>query len=140
LARKLNSLIRLHKWRVDEKRRHLGELLRLVEDLENRARRLEEELRNEQKIAGAAPREAGYLYGQYAQAVIRRRGQIAQAIAETEKGIAAAREALNEAYRNLKKYEVAQAGRDTRETRERDHREQIVLDELGIQAYTQRRR
>ena len=49
-------------------------------------------------------------------------------------------EALNDAYRNLKKYELAQGARDTREDRERERAEQMVLDELGVQAYRQRRR
>ncbi len=138
MAGKLNSLIRLHTWRVDEKRRALGELLGVVADLENQARRLEEDLKNEQRVARASPEEAGYLYGNYAHAVIRARERIAESIAGTEKEIAAAREALNEAYRNLKKYDLAQGARDMREARERARKEQMVLDELGLQAYRQR--
>ncbi len=140
MAGNLNSLIRLHEWRVDEKRRALGDLLGVVADLEQQARRLEEDLKKEQGVARASPDEAGYLYGNYAHAVILRRERIAQSIAATERKIAAAREALNDAYRNLKKYELVQGARDTREARERERAEQMVLDELGAQAYRQRRR
>ena len=139
MAGNLSSLIRLHEWRVDEKRRALGDLLGVVADLEQQARRLEEDLKNEQAVARASPDEAGYLYGNYAHAVILHRERIAQSIAATEGKIAAAREALNDAYRNLKKYELAQGARDTREDRERERAEQMVLDELGVQAYRQRR-
>ncbi len=136
----LNSLIRLHEWRVDEKRRTLGDLLRVVGDLETRARRLEEDLANEQGVARASPDEAGFMYGNYAHAVILHRERIAESIAAAETKIAAAREALNEAYRDLKKYELAQRARDGRAARERERAEQLVLDELGIQGYLQRRR
>lgn len=136
----LNSLIRLHEWRVDGKRRALGDLLGVVVDLEQQARRLEEDLANEQGVARASPDEAGFMYGNYAHAVILHRERIAESIAATENNIAAAREALNEAYRNLKKYELAQRARDGRAARERERAEQMVLDELGVQGYLQRRR
>ncbi len=136
----LNSLIRLHEWRVDEKRRALGDLLGLVADLEHQARRHEDDLKNEQRVARASPGEAGYLYGDYTHAVILRRERIAQSIAATERNIAAARQALNVTYRNLKKYALAQGARDTRQARERERAEQLVLDQLGVQAYRQRRR
>ena len=144
MAGNLNSLIRLHEWRVDEKRRALGDLLGLVADLEHQARRLEEDLKKEQGVARASPGEAGYLYGNlavcHAHAVILHRARIAQSVAATEGKIVAAREVLNDAYRNLKKYELAQGARDTREERERERAEQMVLDELGLQAHRQRRR
>ncbi|MCZ6466803.1 MAG: flagellar export protein FliJ [Alphaproteobacteria bacterium] len=140
MAGNLNSLIRLHEWRVDEKRRALGDLLGVVADLEQQARRLEEDLKTEQGVARASPDEAGYLYGNYAHAVILRRERIAQSIAATEGKIPAARQALNDACRNLKKYALAQGARDTRQAREREPAEQLVLDELGVRAYRQRRR
>ena len=136
----LNSLIRLHEWRVDGKRRTLRDLLRVIGDLEQQARRLEEDLANEQGVARASPDEAGFMYGNYAHAVILRRERIAESIAATENKIGAAREALNEAYRDLKKYELAQRARDGRAARERERAEQMVLDELGVQGYRQRRR
>ncbi len=140
MAGNLTSLIRLHEWRVDEKHRALGDQLGVVADLERQARRLEEDLKNEQGVARASPDEAGYLYGNYAHAVILRRERIADSIAATEGKIVVAREALNDAYRNLKKYELVQGARDTREARERERAEQMVLDELGVQGYLQRRR
>ncbi len=140
MAGNLTSLIRLHEGRVDEKHRALRDLLGVVADLERQARRLEEDLKNEQDVARASPDEAGYLYGNYAHAVILHRKRIAESIAATERNFAAAREALNEAYRNLKKYELAQGARDMRKARERERAEQMALDDLGVQAYRQRRR
>lgn len=136
--RDLHNLIRLHEWRVDEKRRRLGELIRVLDDLEDRARRLEQELAMEQQVAGQAPDEAGFLYGNYADAVIQRRERLATSIAQAEQEVAGAREELRQEYRELKKYEIAQENRDRRALQEAERREQLVLDELGIQGYRNR--
>ena len=55
---------------------------------------------------------------------------------EAVKGLSAeAREKLDEAYRELKKYEVVQETRDLRQAREEARQEQIEFDEMGLQAY-----
>jgi len=136
----LHSLIRLHDWQVEEKQRALADLLAAVMALETRARNLEEELLNEQKVAAAAPAEIALYYGAFAKAAIARRKVLAKAIADAEAEAAAARDRLREAYRELKKYAVAQEHRDIRETAERDRKEQIFLDELGIQAFLRKSR
>jgi flagellar export protein FliJ len=140
MAKDLKSLIRLHKWIVDEKRRTLGELLRMLGELEQRARDLEDEVVREQKIARGAPDSAGYLYGNYAEAVIQRRERLKQSIARTEVEIEAARQELSEAYRDLKKYEVAQQVRDRRAATEAARRELILLNDIGIETHRQRAR
>ena len=138
MAGKLRNLVRLCEWRVDERRRKLGELLRLVANLEDQARRLETELAGEQAIAGASPGEAGFLYGNYAEAVILRRDRIAESIAKTEEEIASAREELNDAYRELKKYQVTEESRRQRKLRETSRKEQAVADELSTQGFLRR--
>ena len=138
MAKDIHSLIRLHDWQVDEKRRALAELLGAVSALEGRARKLESDLVSEQKAAADQPDESGLYYGNYAEVVILRREELAGAIAEVEKQILDARDILSEAYRELKKYEVVQENRDARELAETERREQIVLDELGIQAFVRK--
>ena len=140
MAKDLHSLIRLHDWQVEEKQRALADLLAAVTALETRARDLEEELLREQKVAAAAPAEIGLYYGNFAKAAITRRKALARAIAEAEAETAAARDKLREAYRELKKYAVAQDHRDSRQAAERGRREQIFLDELGIQAFLRKGR
>lgn len=139
MARNLKGLIRLHKWEVDEKRRKLGELLRLLDNLEAQARALEEEVVREQRAANDSPNEAGFLYGGYAETVIDRRDRLRDSIAKMEDSIAEAREDLRVAYVELKKFEVAQETRERREAREAARREQATLDEVGLQGYRQRR-
>ena len=139
MAKDLKNLIRLHEWQVDEKRRKVGTLLSLVADLELQARRLEEELVAEQAAASADPAEAGFFYGTYAETVIERRQRIAYSIAKAEEEIAAAQEELREAYRDLKKYEIAQENRIKRETYEQARKEQAFLDDIGLQSFRQKR-
>ncbi|MDH5750465.1 MAG: flagellar FliJ family protein, partial [Rhodospirillales bacterium] len=135
MARDLHSLIRLHEWRVEEHRRKLGDLLRFLHDLENRAKLLEAEIVHEQNVAQSSPEEAGRGYGQYAEAAIDRRHRLAESIAQSQDEVVAAREELNKAYRELRKFELAQASRDKREALEELRREQAVLDEVGMRTH-----
>jgi len=131
----LKTLIRLNEWSVDQKRRALGDVLRLIDSLENQGRDLERELLSEQAAAKASPDEAGYLYGHYANAVIARRERIEQSVARAEMVAEEAREELNQAYRELKKYQTAQAARELRQLAERDRKDQAVLDEIGMKSH-----
>ncbi|MBI2585644.1 MAG: flagellar export protein FliJ [Rhodospirillales bacterium] len=132
MAKNLNTLIRLNEWTVDERRRELGQVLRALVELEVGLERLRREVINEQNAAMASPEEAGFFYGNYARAVIDRRQTLNDGIRRMEAQVAAARERLNEAYRELKKFEVAQKTRDQREARELARREQGVLDDIGL--------
>lgn len=139
MAKDLKALIRLHQWFVDEKRRKLAELERMLAELEDRARKLETEVVTEQKIARAAPETAGATYGAYAVHVIERRERLTRSIASMAAEVAHAREELNDSYRELKKYETAQAARDRRAAAEAARRDQAVLDEIGVETYRRRK-
>ena len=135
MAKDLQNLIRINEWEVDEKRRKLGELLRLMANLEAQAQALEEELVREQREAGDKPVEAGLLYGAYAESVIERRERIRESIEKMEQAIAEAREELRVAYLELKKFEVAQENRDKKLAKEAARRETIEYDEVAIQGF-----
>ncbi len=139
MAGKLKSLIRLNEWKVDEKRLKLGSMLRALEKLEGQLSRLESTLKEDQALAAESPDEAGFLYGGYARAVIKNRRLLRTAVVDSEKEIVAAREALGEAYLELKKYETAEADHDRLEAEETARKEQAVIDEVGLQAFIRRR-
>lgn len=130
----LKILIQLSEWDVDEKRRALGELLGLCQALEDQAAELEHELAREQ-AAAAGDAQALLHYGTYAQSVIERRARIAESIRRMEGEIFEAREILAEAHRELKKYEIGEQMRVKREAAELARREQIVMDEIGLQSH-----
>lgn len=140
MAGDLHNLIRLNEWQVDEKRLELGGFLRALEDLGAMAKNLEQALKIEQAQAAKNPHEAGFLYGEYAQLVIKKRESIQQHIVKAEQDIATAREELSDAYLELKKYEIAQEGKDRREAEDQSRKEQANADEMSIQTFTHRKR
>ena len=135
MAKGLTTLARVTKWTVDERRRTLGFLLRELEDLETSRRALDFELVQEQSAAADNPEEAGLLYGIYAEGLVNRRNIVDESIRAKETEIEIALAALNESYRELKKYEVARDNRTQRELVEGGRREQIELDDIGIETY-----
>ena len=68
----LESLIRLHRWQLDERRRQLAELDTLGDKLRLEQTRLTAEERQEQSVA-ASSHEAATAYGPYARRLIERR-------------------------------------------------------------------
>jgi len=139
MAAGLKTLIKLNAWGVDQKRRKLGEIMRLIESLETQSRDLESELILEQQAAAASPEEAGYIYGNYANAVILRRQRIASSIVQAEAEANDARDDLAQAYRDLKKYETVQANRLAEAKKEEARKDQIDLDEIGLQGYVRQK-
>ena len=135
MAKGLTTLGRLTKWTVDQCRRTLGALLRELEDLETSRSALDIELVQEQSAAADNPDEAGLLYGIYAEGLVKRRDIMDESIRAKEAEVENALEALNESYRELKKYEVARDNRSQRELVEKIRREQIELDDIGIETY-----
>jgi flagellar protein FliJ len=131
----LPNLIRLHRWRLDEKRKTLSELERLGTDLRQQALRLEDELKQEQQTAARSPEEAGYAYGRYAGRVIARRQAIAASLAEVKAKITQAAAAVTESFRELKRFEIAQERRERAEFEKEAKAERSILDEMGLQAH-----
>jgi flagellar FliJ protein len=138
MARGLNTLIRLNEWGLDQKRRKLGEIMRLIRGFELEAHKLEEDLIREQNVASASPNEAGFLYGYYADATIERRAIIQISIQQFELQANEAREEVNQVYRELKKFESALETRNKLELDEMDRQDQLVLDEVGMQSFLQK--
>jgi flagellar export protein FliJ len=134
VARGLGALIRLHDWQVDEKRRALAEKLRIAEQLEAKLNDLEAEAVAEARVAASAP-ETALFYVRYLDGVRKRRTELNRAIAAIEVEIDAAREAVREAFLQLKKFQTAAERRDKREAQDRDRRDQGVLDEVALNTH-----
>ena len=130
----LDGLIRLHKWKLDEKRQVLAELERLAARLRQELLDLEREVAEEQKVAKSSP-EAMVTYGQYANAVIARRNTLTQSQSEVEQRMRGALDEVTQAVRELKKYELVKARRDKTAQETEKRQQQAVLDELGLTLY-----
>ncbi|MDV7338998.1 flagellar export protein FliJ [Terasakiella sp. A23] len=132
MGKTLENLIRLHKYRVDEKRRTLGVLFGELNDLEQKLKDLYAQIANEQEIAQSSPEQAMFSYGRFHQRAMLIRDEIVQAIAAKEEEVNAAREEVNEAFRELKVYEEAEKKRKKKEDEERQRKENIEMDEIAM--------
>jgi flagellar export protein FliJ len=128
------SLIRLHRWQLDEKRRQHGELVKLHETLLALIEELDEVVRNERQVAGAAD-EPVFGYGAFVERTIAQRENIESSIAEVEVNLAVSLEVVSEAFREVKKFELAAEHAIERRRLWRARREQITLDELSIEMH-----
>ena len=126
----LESLIRLHRWQLDEQRRRVAELESLAAKLRDDAQRLDAEQASEQEAARRST-EIVYGYGSYAAALVERRRKLSQSLADTERQTSAAREALAEAFQEAKRYEIAAAKRVLHQRLLQDRAEQHATDELA---------
>ncbi len=135
MAKDLNSLIRLNKWMVDERRRELSDVLSSLQSLEEGLEELEKELELEQQAAQSAPNEAGLLYGSYASSVILKRDSLNAGILEMEEKATEARARLDESFRELKKFEITQESRNLKLAQEAENKECIEMDELALQVH-----
>ena len=130
-AKDMDSLLRLNRWTVDERRRELGVLQAREEELLTLGDVLERQMEAEQKVAADDPTSAGFVFGAFAANHRRRREQLAQTLFELRAEIEAARDRLAAAFRQLKVYEEVQDKRALQERQEEARKEQIVLDEIG---------
>jgi flagellar export protein FliJ len=126
----LESLIRVHRWQLDEQRRAVAELEELAATLRADLQRLDTEHESEQEFASKSP-EASFGYGTYAGALIERRRKLLQSLAEAEQRTATAREALAEAFQEAKRYEIAAAKRVLNQRLAQERVEQHAMDELA---------
>jgi flagellar export protein FliJ len=79
--------------------------------------------------------EVNFAYAPYAAAAIERRRTLLASLADVRTQIEGASQEVTIAYQELKKYEVAQDNRRRRARVETNRREQIVLDEIGIEGF-----
>lgn len=129
--RNRESLIRLHKFQVDEKRRKVAELELMLAEFRQRERDLEAQVEAEQRKAGISD-VAHFAYPMFAKSVIRRRENILESIDGIERQLEAAKDELAGAFRELKKYELLESGRKRKVRKEAMRVEQADLDEIAL--------
>ncbi len=130
----LDSLIRLHRWQLDEQRRRVAELEALAAKLRAELQRLDQDHLGEQRIVVDSP-EAAYAYSGYAKAMNERRRKLSESLANTDQQAVAARVALGDAFQEVKRYETAAANRLLSQHRQLQRLQQRDMDEFAIAAY-----
>jgi flagellar protein FliJ len=124
------TLIRLKKFQVDEKRRRVVQIEGMIAEFDRMAADLDREITVEQDRAGIHD-PAHFAYPTYAKAAIARRDNLKRSADELKGQLEDARAALGEAFEELKKIELLDERDQVRERAVENAREQAELDRVG---------
>src|SRR5947209_10691118 len=127
------TLIRLKKFQVDEKRRRVAQIEGMIAEFERIATELEREIRLEQERAGIHD-PAHFAYPTYAKAAIQRRENLKRSADELKVQLDDAKTALGEAFEEMKKVELLDERDQARERADENAREQSELDTIGLRS------
>ncbi len=125
------TLIRLKKFQVDEKRRRVAQIEAMIAEFERMAAELEREIKLEQDRAGIHD-PAHFAYPTYAKAAIARRENLKRSADELKSQLEDAKAALGEAFEELKKVEMLDERDQARERAVESAKEQAELDGIGL--------
>jgi len=120
------TLIRLKKFQVDEKRRRVAQIETMISEFERIAGDLDREIKAEQDRAGIHD-PAHFAYPTYAKAAMQRRENLKRSAAELRIQLEEAKGALDDAFEEMKKIELLDERDQVRERSEQDAREQAEL-------------
>jgi flagellar export protein FliJ len=125
------TLIRLKKFQVDERRRKVAQIEGMIAEFERMATDLEREIKTEQDRAGIHD-PGHYAYPTYAKAAINRRENLKRSADELKVQLDDAKAALGEAFEEMKKVELLDERDQIRARDEEAAREQAELDAIGL--------
>jgi flagellar export protein FliJ len=129
------TLIRLKKFQVDEKRRKVAQIEAMIAEFDRIATELEREIKLEQDRAGIHD-PSHFAYPTYAKAAMGRRENLKRSTDELRTQCDDAKAALGEAFEELKKVEMLDERDHAREKAEANAREQAELDRIAAMRFS----
>jgi flagellar export protein FliJ len=120
------TLIRLKRFQVDEKRRRVAQIETMIAEFERIAADLDREIKAEQDRSGIHD-PAHFAYPTYAKAAMVRRENLKRSAADLKLQLDDAKVALDEAFEEMKKVELLDERDQLRERAEEEAREQASL-------------
>ncbi|MBD8876905.1 flagellar export protein FliJ [Roseibium polysiphoniae] len=128
-----DSLIRLKRFQVDDKRRQLSQIETMIAEFNRMADELDDQIRSEQERVGIT--DVGHFaYPTFAKAAATRRDNLKNSALELDEQLERARDELNEAIEELKKFEQLEERDQQRERTAQEIAEQDQLDEIAARA------
>ena len=124
------SLIRLKKFQVDEKRRQVAQIEMMIADFERMASELDQQIEIEHTKTGISD-VAHFAYSTFAKAALTRRDNLLNSANHMKGKLEAAQDSLAEALEDLKKVELLDQREHQREAEEQLKVEQAEYDEIG---------
>jgi len=128
------TLIRLKKFQVDEKRRKVAQIESMIAEFDRIAGELDREIKVEQDRAGIHD-PGHFAYPTYAKAAMTRKENLKRSADELKAQLDDAKAALGEAFEELKKVEMLDERDQAREKAEANAREQAELDRIAAMRF-----
>src|SRR5262249_19648714 len=123
------TLIRLKKFHVDEKRRKVAQIEAMIAEFERMGTELDREIKAEQDRAGIHD-PAHFAYPTYAKAAITRRENLKRSADDLKAQLDDAKTLLGEAFEELKKVEMLDERDQARERAAENAQDQSALDSI----------
>jgi flagellar protein FliJ len=125
------TLIRLRRFQVDEKRRRVAQIEAMIGEFERMAGDLDREIAAEEGRAGITD-PAHFAYPTYAKAAMSRRDNLRRSAAELKTQLDDAQAELQIAFEELKKVEILDDREHSRERAAETARDQPEMDRIGL--------
>lgn len=126
----LHTLIRLAQLQLDDKRKAMAVLLSKVEAVESEKARILAELETEAKRPPDAF-EGGLTQGTFIKASLQKRDVLDELLKQLAVEVDAAQAEIQDAFEELKRYEIAAEQRALKAAKEAQRRETKAMDETG---------
>ena len=128
-----DTLIRLKKFQVDEKRRRVAQIEGMIADFQRMSAELEREIVAEQERAGIND-PTHFAYPTYAKAALGRRDNLRQSADNLKGQLDEAKAELQEAFEDMKKVEILDDRERASERAAEAARDQANMDAIGLRS------
>ncbi len=127
-----DTLIRLKRFQVDEKRRRVTQIEMMIAEFDRMAADLDREIAVEEQKAGISDM-AHFAYPTYARAAAQRRDNLRQSAQNLQGQLDEAKAELGEAFEELKKVEILEDRERSAERALDNARDQAAMNQIGLQ-------
>ena len=125
------TLIRLKRFQVDEKRRRVAQIETMIADFERMASDLEREIASEEQKANISD-PGHFAYPTYAKAAAQRRDNLRRSAHDLHAQLDDAKAELGEAFEELKKVEILEDRERASERAMDNARDQAAMNQIGL--------
>ena len=135
--RNLELMIQMNQSTLEERRRELALILEEETSLENKIKQLDKDLIKEQEFT-KLNNKATFYYDNFAKLVRARKKVLNHDLSTIQMVALKAREQVNEAFLELRKYEITNENIEKEEQIEMSRLEQIELDDISIGMFSRK--
>jgi flagellar export protein FliJ len=125
------TLIRLKRFQVDEKRRRVAQIQTMIAEFERMAADLDREIAAEEQKAGISD-PGHFAYPTYAKAAMQRRENLRRSAQDLQSQLDDAQAELGEAFEELKKVEILDDRERASERAAETARDQAAMNQIGL--------